>query len=117
MNFVRVWAPGKPARRPSAAPGAILNSMAPWRLGIGCLIVLLVVVPTIRLAPSAADDVSQQATLKASRAPSGVGRSTVATPSVVTLVALFAPRGLDVPGAPDSFASADPTRPFVPPRG
>jgi hypothetical protein len=91
--------------------------MAPWRLGICCLIALLVVVPTIRLAPSAADHVSPHATMKASHAPSGVGRMTVATPSVVALVPLFAPRGLDVPGAPDFFVSADPTRPFVPPRG
>jgi len=91
--------------------------MAPWRLSIWCLVALLVVVPTIRLAPSAADHVSQHTAMKASRAPSGVGRTTVATPPVVTLVVVFAPRGLDVPGAPDPALSADPTRPFIPPRG
>ena len=91
--------------------------MALWRLGIWYLIALLIVVPTIRLAPSAADHVSPHATMKASRAPSGVGRTTVATPSVVDLVVLFSPRGLDVPGAHDPVLSADPTRPFVPPRG
>ena len=63
--------------------------MAPWRLTIWCLIALLVVVPTIRLAPSSADHVSPHATMKASRAPTGVGRTTVATPSVVDLVVLF----------------------------
>ena len=91
--------------------------MAAWRLGIWCLIALLVVVPTIRLAPSAADHVSPHASMKASRASSGVGRTTVATPSVVDLVVLLAPRGLDVPVAHDPVFSADPTRPFVPPRG
>jgi len=91
--------------------------MALWRLGIWCLVALLVVVPTVRLAPSAADHVSQHATMKASRAPSGVGRTIVATPSVVALVVLFAPQGLDVPGAHDPVLSADPTLPFVPPRG
>ena len=91
--------------------------MGPWRLTIWCLIALLVVVPTVRLAPDAADHASPHTSMKASRAPSGVGRTTVATPSVVALLVPFAPRALAVPGAHAFVASADPTLPFVPPRG
>jgi len=83
---------------------------------IWCLVVLSIIVPTVRLAPSAGGQVSHHATMKASRTPSGVGRTTAATPSVVALLSILTPRSLDVPGARDRALSVDPTVPFVPPR-
>ena len=72
--------------RPVASQTVILISMGPLRAGVWCLVVLLVLVPTVRLAPGAGDHVSHHATMKASRAPSGVGRTTAALPSVVALI-------------------------------
>jgi|SRR5262249_25675635 len=96
----------------------ILISMCLWRAGAWCLVVLLVVVPTVRLAPGAADSVSHHVTMKASRAPSGVGRTTLTMPSVVVpLVAILTPRVLTVPAAQARPLSIDPAAPFVPPRG
>src|SRR5262245_17699882 len=96
----------------------ILISMGCLRSGVWCLVVLLVVVPTVRLAPGAADFVSHHATMKASRAPSGVGRTTLTMPSVVVpLVPILTPRALNVPGAQARPLSIDPAVPFVPPRG
>jgi hypothetical protein len=91
--------------------------MGSLRAVIWCLVVLLVVVPTVRLAPSAGDQGSHHASMKASRASSGVGRTTAATPSVVALLPILTPRSLDMPGARSLALSADPTIPFVPPRG
>ena len=68
--------------------------MGSLRAVIWCLVVLLVVVPTVRLAPSAGDQGSHHASMKASRASSGVGRTTAATPSVVALLPILTPRSL-----------------------
>ena len=96
----------------------ILISMGLLRAGVWCLVVLLVVVPTVRLAPGSADAVSHHASMKASRAPSGVGRTTLTMPSVVVaLMPILTPRALHVPGAQARPLSIDPAAPFVPPRG
>jgi hypothetical protein len=87
------------------------------RAVVWCLVVLLIIVPTVRLAPSAGDQVSHHASMKASRASSGVGRTTAATPSVVALLPILTPRSLEPPGARSLALSGDPTIPFVPPRG
>jgi hypothetical protein len=87
------------------------------RAGIWCLVVLLVLVPTVRLAPGAGDHVSHHATMKASRAPSGVGRTTVTMSSVAALIPILTPRPLNAPGALVPPLSIDPAAPFVPPRG
>jgi hypothetical protein len=87
------------------------------RAVVWCLVVLLILVPTVRLAPSAGDHVSHHASMKSSRASSGVGRTTAATPSVVAVLPILTPESLDVPGARDRLVSVDPTAPFVPPRG
>ena len=91
--------------------------MGPLRAGVWCLVVLLVLVPTVRLAPGAGDHVSHHAAMKASRAPSGVGRTTVTLPSVVALIPILTPRPLNAPGAQARPLSIDPAAPFVPPRG
>jgi hypothetical protein len=91
--------------------------MGSLRAVIWCLVVLLVVVPTVRLAPSAGDQGSHHASMKASRASSGVGRTTAATPSVVALLPILTPQSLDTPAARSLALSADPAIPFVPPRG
>jgi hypothetical protein len=86
------------------------------RAVVWCLVVLLILVPTVRLAPSAGDQ-SHHASMKSSRASPGVGRTTAATPSVVAVLPILTPESLDVPGARDRLVSVDPTVPFVPPRG
>jgi hypothetical protein len=90
--------------------------MGLWRAAVWGLVGLLVVVPTVRLAPGVGD-ASHHVTMKASRAPSGVGRTTAATPSVVPRLAILTARGLDTPRAHDRLLSIDPAVPFVPPRG
>ena len=87
------------------------------RAVVWCLVVLVIVVPTVRLAPGAGDQVSHHASMKASHASSGVGRTTAANPSAAVPLPILTPRSLDVPGAQDRALSADPTVPFVPPRG
>ena len=94
----------------------ILGSMGVWRAVVWCLVVLLIVVPTIRLAPSAGDQVSHHASMKASRTSSGVGRTTATTPSVASVLPILTPRGLEVPGVRDRLLSVDPAVPFIPPR-
>ena len=91
--------------------------MSLLRAVVWCLVVLLIIVPTVRLAPSAGDQVSHHGSMKASRALSGVGRTTAATPSGVERLPILTPRSLDMPGARSLTLSADPTIPFVPPRG
>ncbi|MET0484383.1 MAG: hypothetical protein ABW216_01700 [Candidatus Rokuibacteriota bacterium] len=91
--------------------------MGLWRVAVWGLVALLVLVPTVRLAPGAGDHASHHVTMKASRASSGVGRTTAATPSVVPLLAILTARGLDTPRAHDRLLSIDPAVPFVPPRG
>ena len=107
----------RPGRRDSHELNAILISMSLARTLVGGLILLLIIVPTVRLAPSAADHVSHHSSMKSSRAPSGVGRTTVATPSAAALPPILTPRGLDAPAGSDRLVSIDPAVPFVPPRG
>ena len=96
---------------------AILGLMGLLRAVIWCLVVLLVVVPTVRLAPSAADHVSHHTSMKSSHVPTGVGRTTAATPSVASALPILTPRGLEVSGVRDRLLSVDPAVPFIPPRG
>ena len=84
---------------------------------VWCLVALLIFVPTVCLAPTAGEHASPHASMRASRASSGAGRTTATTPSVVALLPILTPRGLDVPVARGRLFSIDPTVPFVPPRG
>jgi hypothetical protein len=83
------------------------------RTAVWCLVVLLILVPTVRLAPGAADDVSHEVVTRTFRCGADHRRH----PSVATVLPILTPRGFDVPGAGDRALSADPVTPFVPPRG